>query len=54
MLKRLKDLSWSRFQVSKSFIEIQQVTPNEIRHGVCYAAMFVSLYSAPSQVWPLR
>lgn len=54
MLKRLKDLSWSRFQDSKSIIEIQQVTPNEIRHAVCYGAMFVSLYTAPSQVWPLR
>lgn len=52
MLKRLKSLHWSRFQDSKSIIEIQQVTRNEIRHGVCYGAMFYSFYTAPSQVWP--
>ena len=54
ILKRLKRLRWSRFQDSKSLIEVQQVTPNEIRHGVCYGAMFFSLYAAPSQVWPLK
>lgn len=54
VLERLKRLNWSRFQDSKSIIEIQQVTPYEIRHGVCYGAMFYSFYTAPSQVWPLR
>lgn len=52
MLKRLKSLPWSRFQDSESIIEIQQVTRNEIRHGICYGAMFYSLYTAPSPVWP--
>jgi hypothetical protein len=52
MLQGLKRFGWSRFQDSKSIIEIQQVTPNEIRHGVCYGAMFYSFYTAPSQVWP--
>lgn len=51
-LTALKHLAWSRFQDSKSVIEIQQVTPEEIRHGVCYGAMFFSYYAAPSQVWP--
>lgn len=54
MLERLKSLSWSRFQDSKYVIEIQQVTRNEIRHGVCYGAMFYSLYTAPEPVWPLK
>jgi hypothetical protein len=54
MLERLKRFYWSRFQDSKSVIEIQQVTPYEIRHGVCYGAMFYSFYTAPSQVWPVR
>lgn len=54
ILKQLKHFRWSRFQDSKSMIEVQQVTPNEIRHGVCYGAMFFSLYAAPSQVWPLK
>lgn len=54
ILKRLKHFKWSRFQDSKSMIEVQQVTLNEIRHGVCYGAMFFSLYAAPAQVWPLK
>lgn len=54
LLKSLKRLSWSRFQDSKFVVEIQQVTPEEMRHGVCYGAMFFSVYTAPSQVWPLR
>ncbi len=54
MLERLKCFSWSRFQDAKSIVEIQQVTPNEIRHGVCYGAMFYSFYTAPSQVWPSK
>jgi hypothetical protein len=53
LLKSLKHLPWLRFQDSKSVIEIQQVTPDEMRHGVCYGAMFFSFYTAPSQVWPL-
>lgn len=53
ILNGLKRLGWSRFRNSKSIIEIQQVTPEEIRHGVCYGAMFSSVYAAPTQVWPL-
>ena len=53
ILNGLKRLGWSRFQDSKSIIEIQQVTPEEMRHGVCYGAMFSSVYTAPSQIWPL-
>jgi len=52
-LTSLKHLPWSRFQDSKFVIEIQQVTPKEIRHGICYGAMFFSYYAAPSQVWPV-
>ena len=52
MLKRLKRFNWSRFRDSQSVLELQQVTPDEIRHGVCYGAMFYSFYTAPLQVWP--
>jgi hypothetical protein len=52
-LTSLKHLPWSRFQDSKFVIEIQQVTLKEIRHGICYGAMFFSYYAAPSQVWPV-
>lgn len=54
ILEELKHFSWSRFQDAKSILEIQQVTPYEIRHGVCYGAMFYSLYAAPTQVWPSK
>jgi hypothetical protein len=50
--QRLSGLNWSRFQWSTSVVEIQQVTPREIRHGICYGAMFASFYAAPTQIWP--
>jgi hypothetical protein len=53
LLKSLKRLPWSRFRDSNSIIEIHQVTLEEMRHGVCNGAMFFSVYTAPSQVWPL-
>ena len=54
ILEQVKHFRWSRFKDSQSVLELQQVTPHEIRHGVCYGAMFYSLYTAPVQVWPLR
>jgi hypothetical protein len=50
----LKQLGWSRFGKHKSILEIQQVTPNELRHGICYGAMFAAVYSVPVKVWPLQ
>ena len=50
--QQLKNLNWSRFQLSTSIVEIQQVTPSEIRHGICYGAMFASFYAGPVQIWP--
>ena len=52
ILKRLKRLGWSRFQNSKSVIEVQQVTAMEVRRGISYGAMFLSLYAAPVKIWP--
>ncbi len=52
LVKRLKGLGWSRFQKWKSILEIQQVTPNEVRRGISYGAMFWAVYSAPVKVWP--
>ena len=54
LLKYLKHLGWSRFQKRQSILEIQQVTPNEIRHGVSYGAMFSAVYSAPVKIWPQK
>jgi len=52
ILKRLKRLGWSRFQNSRSVIEVQQVTTLEVRRGLSYGAMFLSLYAAPVKIWP--
>ena len=53
LVKGLKRLNWSRFDECKSLLEVQQVTPNELRHGTGYGAMFYAVYNKPIQVWPL-
>lgn len=50
----LKRLGWSRFRKHQSILDIQQVTPNELRHGIGYGAMFYAVYSVPVKVWPLN
>ena len=52
LVKYLKQLGWSRFYKRQSILEVQQVTPNELRHGVSYGAMFFAVYTAPIKVWP--
>jgi hypothetical protein len=52
LVKYLKHLGWSRFQKRESILEIQQVTPNELRHGISYGAMFYAVYTVPVKVWP--
>ena len=52
LVKYLKQLGWSRFQMSQSILEIQQVTPNEVRRGISYGAMFHAVYTVPVKVWP--
>lgn len=52
LVKRLKQLGWSRFEKRQSILDVQQVTPNELRHGVSYGAMFYAVYTAPVKVWP--
>jgi hypothetical protein len=52
LLKYLKKLGWSRFQTKRSFLEIQQVTPTEVRQGISYGAMFWAVHSVPVRVWP--
>ena len=48
----LQQLGWSCFRKRQSILEIQQVTTNELRHGVGYGAMFWAVYTAPVKVWP--
>jgi hypothetical protein len=52
LVKRFNQLGWSRFQERQSILEVQQVTSNELRHGVSYGAMFCAVYNAPVKVWP--
>lgn len=52
LVKYLMQLDWPRFQKCQSILEVQQVTPNELRHGVGYGAMFCAVYTAPVKVWP--
>ena len=48
----LKQLGWSRFRNRETILELQQVTLNELRHGIGYGAMFCAVYTAPVKVWP--
>jgi hypothetical protein len=50
----LKQLGWSRFQQRQSILEVQQVTPQELRHGISYGAMFYAVYTVPVKVWSRR
>jgi hypothetical protein len=54
LTRYLQQLGWSRFRKRQSVLEIQQVTPNELRHGVSYGAMFSAVYNVPVKVWPPR
>jgi hypothetical protein len=50
----LQQLGWSLFCRRQSILEVQQVTSNELRHGISYGAMFHAVYSVPVKVWPLK
>jgi hypothetical protein len=52
LVDHLGQLGWSRFQKCPSVLEVQQVTPNEVRRGVSYGAMFYAVYTVPVKVWP--
>jgi hypothetical protein len=54
IVRQLKRLNWPRFRESKSIVEIKQITPDEVRIGIGYGAMFSSVYNAPVRVWPQR
>ena len=54
LLENLKRLGWARFHRQQSILDLQQVTENELRHGVSYGAMFYAVDSIPIQVWPAK
>jgi hypothetical protein len=52
LVKSFKQLGWRRLPERQSVLEVQQVTPNELRHAVGYGAMFCAVYNVPVKVWP--
>jgi hypothetical protein len=48
----LRQSGWERFPTHHPVLEVQQVTPSELRHGIGYGAMFCAVYTAPVKVWP--
>jgi hypothetical protein len=52
LMKCLQQMGWRHFQTRQSMLEIHQVTPGELRHGVGYAAMFYAVYTVPVRIWP--
>ena len=52
LVKYLKQLGCAPFSKCQSILDVQQVTQNEIRHGISYGAMFYAIYTVPVKVWP--
>lgn len=52
LLRSLNRLGWQRFRNCPSILNVRQVTKNELRHGVGYAAMFFAVHSVPVRIWP--
>jgi hypothetical protein len=52
LVESLNQLNWTRFRERQTILEIQQVTLNELRHGIGYGAMFCAVYNPPVKVWP--
>jgi len=52
LLPCFRALGWSCFQERQSILEVQQVTPEEIRRGIGYGGMFFAAYTRPVRIWP--
>lgn len=48
----LQNLGLPRFRARQSVLDVQQITPRELRHGIGYGAMFWAVYTTPVKVWP--
>lgn len=48
----LRNLGLPRFRARQSVLDVQQITPRELRHGIGYGAMFWAVYTTPVKVWP--
>lgn len=52
LVNSLHQLGLPRFRGCQSVLNVQQITPSELRHGIGYGAMFCAVYTAPVKVWP--
>jgi hypothetical protein len=52
LVSYLEQSGWQRIRTRQSVLEIHQVTPPELRHGIGYGAMFFAVHTAPVRVWP--
>ena len=52
LVKCLGQMAWLQLQTRRSILEVHQVTPRELRHGIGYGAMFFAVYTAPVKIWP--
>ena len=53
LVKCLKQLNLQRFKECQSILDVQQITANELAHGIGYGAMFYAVYTVPVEIWPL-
>jgi CHAD domain-containing protein len=52
LVRYFRQRGWERFCTRPSILEVQQVTPNELRHSIGYGALFCAVYNVPVRVWP--
>jgi hypothetical protein len=52
LVSYLEQSGWHRIPTRQSVLELHQVTPPELRHGIGYGAMFFAVHTAPVRVWP--
>src|SRR5574339_563974 len=52
LVRYFRQIGWERFRMRSLILEVHQVTPNELRHGIGYGALFCAVYNVPVRVWP--
>lgn len=52
LVEHLGQMPWPQLRTRQSILEVHQVTPRELRHGIGYGAMFFAVYTAPIKIWP--
>lgn len=52
LVRYFRQIGWERFRMRTLILEVHQVTPNELRHGIGYGALFCAVYNVPVRVWP--